>query len=203
MNHFLTATAFVALSTIAHAHDLVNSDKYPGLEGYEAGGYFRPIGVSGPELPNLDAMFAFIQKHSPEFGMLHPRAGQDRFTTDNIMPPVVRYLTNEQMEIFAGPGMGAAVAIYEEGYMYLNAEIDYSDDEDLSILLHELVHHVQWFSGENQDPHFSACPIHLENDAYRIQIEWMRDQEVSESWINMMKLNQQIQGGVICYADRP
>lgn len=201
----LVTTAFVIAitATSAASYDLTEVERYPGLKGHMDGGWFRPIGVAGPEIPVLDDIFTFIQDHSPVHRGLHPQAGEDVFVKGDIPPPVIRFLNDEQMAIFAGGGMGTALAIYEEGYMYLSPNIDFSNDEDLSILVHELVHHVQWFSGLNELEHFQACPIHLEFDAYRIQLAWMDDADVSDDWVYQMRLNQQIQGSTICYADRP
>lgn len=204
MKQIITALAFAAvLVPAANAHELVQSAKYPGLEGHMDGGYFRPTGVEGPAVPNADEIFAFIQAHSPKHTGLHPEAGEDIYTIDGIELPVVRYLNEEQMEIFVGPGMGEEVALYEEGYMYLNPNIDFSNDEDLSVYVHELVHHVQWFSGENEEAHYQSCPMHLERDAYRIQLAWMETADVSDDWVYNMQLNKEIQGSTLCYADRP
>lgn len=203
MKTFIAAAAMIIAAVPALAHDIVSSDVYPGLDGYMDGEYFRPVGVTGPTLPELDELFLFIKEHSPVHTGLHPNAGEDVFTIENIKAPAVRFLTNDQMEQFAGDGMGNVIALYEEGYMYLNTTIDFSKGEDMSVLVHELVHHVQWFSGENELAHYQACPMHLERDAFRIQDEWMKTADVSERWVYEMKITGQIQGSVICYADRP
>jgi hypothetical protein len=199
------AAILSAICTTAVAHDIpvinpnaiIVSEEYPSLEGHMDGGWFRPIGADGPSVPAMNDIFSFIQLHSPIHSRTHVNAGAVVFATDNIQPPVVRFLTTEQMEVFAGGGMGSPLAIYEEGYMYLNEDIDFASDEDFSILVHELVHHVQWFSGLNERRLYQSCPIKLEHDAYRIQLEWMHDADVSDDWVYQMK------GTVICYPDRP
>ena len=46
-----------------------------------------------------------------------------------------------------------------------------------SILLHELVHHVQWFNGVRV-----PCGRALERQAYDLQIRWLREQDVADPY---------------------
>jgi hypothetical protein len=156
------------------------------------------------DYPDTAEYYAFIQEMSPVYSWSHPNAGERRYDVTNIQDPIVQFYSQEELDAIIGSdGMGEVVALYEEGVMYLNETIDFSVPEDESVFFHELVHHVQWVSGEHEDPHFQACPIHLENDAYRIQLAWMVSQDVSDEWVYMMQINNTMSSGVICYADRP
>ena len=48
---------------------------------------------------------------------------------------------------------------------------------DRSLLLHELVHHLQLLNGMKV-----ACPEEYEAQAYHLQIEWLREQSVNEPY---------------------
>lgn len=186
------AIAAVLAVTPAFASDLTTHPNYPTLVGEYVGGYFRPDGVEGPEVPNLEPIYQYIGENGPE-----------DFLVEDIVDPVIVWMTTDMINEFAGEGFGDAVAIYEEGYMYLNENIDFANPDDYSILLHELVHHVQWASGYNEREHYQVCPFHLEKDAYAIQVEWLEENGGTEEWIYAMEISGFAAGGLICYPDRP
>ena len=195
---FITTITLMATSAFAHEKDHVEktSPYDASLTGEFVGGYFRPDGVVTDNfIPNTDFIYSYISENSPL-----DKKGDPIFTIKEIKDPVVVFLNNSQLEIFAGKGMGSAVAIYEEGYMYLNESIDLSTTEDYSILMHELIHHVQRFSGQNEV--YKECPISLEKDAYNIQIKWLKEQSADPEWIYAMNLSK-LMTSVPCYPDRP
>ena len=151
-------------------------------------------------VPDLSEFYEFIQTHSPVYRWNHPQVGEDRYNVTDIAPLEVHFLDQQELTDFVGGGSGEVIAVYEDGHMYLNENIDFTTNEDMSVLLHELVHHVQWSSGEH--PAYENCPMHLEIDAYRIQQEWMKTVDIDAEWVAMMKLNAGFSGDVICYGDR-
>ncbi len=61
------------------------------------------------------------------------------------------------------------VAFYDrKRTIYLHPNFDPADETDRSVLLHELVHYLQWQNGLNEN----ACWGDLEVQAYRLQDDW-------------------------------
>lgn len=80
----------------------------------------------------------------------------------------------------AGRGHGRMRGLYdpESATVYLVAPWDAGDAEDVSVLLHELVHH-------RQAAHHWYCPGAQELPAYRLQDRWLgeRGLEADVNWI--------------------
>ena len=56
--------------------------------------------------------------------------------------------------------------------VYLPTNFDVDSQHDVSKLLHELVHYVQWANGENKD----TCLGQLEVEAYDLADQWRAEQ---------------------------
>lgn len=80
----------------------------------------------------------------------------------------------------AGRGHGGTRGLYDpdSGTVYLVEPWDAGDAEDVSVLLHELVHH-------RQAVHHWYCPGAQEEAAYRLQERWLgeRGLEADVNWI--------------------
>jgi len=87
-------------------------------------------------------------------------------------PPRVRIVSEEELRTVAGPARrnhGRTRGLYdaEETVIYIAAPWNPRDAEDVSVLLHELVHH-------RQAPHHWYCPGAQEEAAYELQDDWLR-----------------------------
>ena len=80
----------------------------------------------------------------------------------------------------AGRGHGRMRGLYDpaSGTVYLVAPWSASDADDVSVLLHELVHH-------RQAVHHWYCPGAQEEAAYRLQDQWLRERglDANVNWI--------------------
>lgn len=79
-----------------------------------------------------------------------------------------------------------ARAMYIPGMVILDNEAwDADDPVQISLLVHELVHHAQLFSKRKY-----ACPDAKEYEAYTLQNKWLEDQGerpfASQAWIDEM-----------------
>ncbi len=97
--------------------------------------------------------------------------------------PVIKRTSKEELSNlffgFAGGIDGARpLALYakEERVVYLSDQIDLSTLLGRSILLHELVHHLQRANGV----HFE-CPEATEAQAYQLQSQWLHEQGIKDS----------------------
>ncbi len=103
--------------------------------------------------------------------------------TDCPEPPRVVFVSAEEIaERAYGPRRpeGArATALYdrEQGIIYLNRDWNAATLRDRSTLLHELVHHVQ-----QRTQVTAPCLAAYERQAYHLQIEWLRQQGVSDPY---------------------
>lgn len=94
-------------------------------------------------------------------------------------PPDIRLVSAEWMAARLEPGNLAAMpeALYGRSTHTLYLLEDWSplDIRDQSILLHELVHHLQ---SMNQIP--VSCPAQYNGLAYEVQIVWLREHGISD-----------------------
>ena len=98
-------------------------------------------------------------------------------------PPKVRIVTAETAEALAlppRPAHGNTRGLYdaENLTIFLIKPWDRKDPQDVSVLLHELVH-------DRQSPHHLPCPGAQELPAYRLQDRWLRERglEAPVNWI--------------------
>lgn len=98
--------------------------------------------------------------------------------------PKIRYVSDEQMQLeYYGATLIAqqegkdssllAISAYfndSESTIVLNEDVDYSLPENEHILVHELVHYLQWTHGMHEK---ARCMQQLEAAAYRAQNLWV------------------------------
>ena len=93
-----------------------------------------------------------------------------------LLPPV-HFIPLEQIQqmVCAGPCQVKAFYLPDKG-VFINNTVDLTDAFARSILLHELVHHVQHVSGKF-DAMGNACDrwFSKELEAYRIQNQYLRE----------------------------
>lgn len=87
---------------------------------------------------------------------------------------------------FSGVNYADARSLYIPGTVIMDSESwDPTDKEQLSLLVHELVHHAQLFAKRRY-----PCPDAREVDSYTIQNRWLASQGenpfASQDWINQM-----------------
>ncbi len=87
---------------------------------------------------------------------------------------------------FAGVSYGDARSLYIPGTVIMDNESwDPADTKQLSLLVHELVHHAQLFSKRRY-----PCPDAREVDSYTVQNKWLASQGeapfASQDWISQM-----------------
>lgn len=98
-------------------------------------------------------------------------------------PPTVVLLSAEQMtELAYGPDCPVTEGVYaiydgSTAAVYLRADWDAADLRSRACLLHELVHHVQYF---NQVP--ARCAAERERLAYDLTLKWLREQGVADPY---------------------
>lgn len=99
-------------------------------------------------------------------------------------PPPIRLASNEQLKtVYFGSGFEPngiemhSLYARESDVIYLRDTWKSTDLFDRSLLLHELVHHLQRLNGVK-----TACPEEYEGQAYHLQIEWLREQGVKEPY---------------------
>jgi hypothetical protein len=81
----------------------------------------------------------------------------------------------------ASPGVKATYNT-QTHVIHLLDDIDLSDPDQISILVHELSHHVQTANGMKY-----VCVGELERAAYMIQMQWLEEQGI-ESWAAMERI---------------
>jgi hypothetical protein len=77
-----------------------------------------------------------------------------------------------------GPTLAATYDAYSRE-IYLKCPWNPADPHDMSTLLHEVIHDVQYTN------RISACPREAEWEAYRLQAEWLEEQglEPQRNWL--------------------
>ena len=98
--------------------------------------------------------------------------------------PRVRFVSRWQAEALRGATAGSQRGPLRGLYDPDRSEIllvqpwDHRDADDISVLLHELVHH-------RQAPHHWYCPAAQELPAYRLQEAWLADQgrAIEVNWV--------------------
>lgn len=90
-------------------------------------------------------------------------------------PPKIRYMEPAQIAQIrygkSGVGVGDVVSVYDDltGTIVLHPDWSSGNIEDVSVLVHELVHHMQ-----NKARLTYACPEEREALAYEAQEKWLR-----------------------------
>ena len=100
-----------------------------------------------------------------------------------IPTPEVKFLTEKQMEVkfCGGKSCGSLLGMVpkEDGAVYLKDTLDVQRDmEARGILLHELVHYVQYKRNSPTLPNDCLTWKAREVEAYRIQHNWLYDNRV-------------------------
>jgi hypothetical protein len=101
------------------------------------------------------------------------------------VPPALRYATSEEIadrwygDDVSGGQIIKVRALYEypSATVYVSRDFDWSNLLDRSILLHELVHHVQHRNAVKFQCHAAAEP-----QAYELQATWLEEQGEDEPW---------------------
>ena len=107
--------------------------------------------------------------------------GRDR--SRDAPPPAVVLLSSAQMtELAYGPGSPVSEdlwASYEgsASVVYVRTDWNAAELRDRASLLHELVHHVQFF---NNVP--ARCPAEREQLAYKLTLKWLREQGAADPY---------------------
>lgn len=104
-----------------------------------------------------------------------------KFTGEVDMPTIVSSSQHDLKQMYC-PGRDCSVsAMYDSGTIYLDKDIDYNNLIDKSIILHELVHHVQWTKyGSTLD-----CQRWFTNEreAYKIQAKYLKSKKIDPFFI--------------------
>ena len=90
--------------------------------------------------------------------------------------PHLQFLTQRELHQMFYPetewkeGYPSIIAAYKEGHIFLRGDWEKTSRRDQSILLHEVVHHLQYVSGAKY-----TCPGLLEKVAYDAQIRFLSE----------------------------
>lgn len=174
MKKLLIATVFALSASIASANDSFEYD--------------------------FHGMVEFITEHGP----IRTNAATDWVPTPvytaEVPMPIIEFMNDEELDAL-WPGAGV-VAMYDSELftMFLNENIDPNSAEGYSVILHELVHHVQNMNGLSR----TNCPGNLEHDAYRIQLTYLKQnaEEVDPEFLKMIQMGRLLGPGGICYEDK-
>ena len=108
--------------------------------------------------------------------------GKTRWTHSE--PPAVRLVSNTQLKtLYFGFGFEPEAiqmhSLYsrETHIVYLRDTWNPDNLFDRSLLVHELVHHLQMLNKLRM-----ACPEEYEAQAYQLQIEWLREQGIQDPY---------------------
>jgi hypothetical protein len=89
----------------------------------------------------------------------------------------------KRVPLYRGANEGNETANLQAYYIPATGTIYFPDtwwprgSRNLSMLLHELVHHVQRFNGVRP-----SCPAELERQAYELQAAWLREQGIANPY---------------------
>lgn len=129
---------------------------------------------------SLEEFYQFIDEHSPEYHAMHPDnnlVGKPKYNSAVVrFDPKILIVTDDMLQGMKLIGHGTADALYEveTATIYLSDRIDLDTVYGQSVLLHELVHHVQ----HQMDLDEIACGYSfIEGDAYAVQVEFLRQHE--------------------------
>lgn len=129
---------------------------------------------------DFHGMIDFIIEHGPT------RNNSPMFAVEVPMP-TIDFMTQEGLDML-WPGAFGVYAVYDASShtVYLHKDIEPNSPEGYSVILHELVHHVQNMNGLTS----TKCPSSIEYDAYRIQLEYLRQNinEVDPAFVKTIEM---------------
>lgn len=133
-----------------------------------------PFALNADE--NLEELYAFIDEHSPKYHPMHPEndlVGMPKYNSRVVRSdPRIIVVTDDDLQEMKLTGHGTSDALYEveTATIYLSERVDLSTAYGKSVLLHEIVHHVQ----HQMNLDAIACGYSfIEGDAYAIQAEYL------------------------------
>ena len=109
--------------------------------------------------------------------------------SDPVKPPIIEVISTQQLEQLACTTSCADIKGWTtpNNIVYLSNELNFAIAFDKSILLHELVHHVQYQYNLNKKTSDCLTWKSREAQAYQLQIEWLQKNKAPYS---SMKVNQ-------------
>jgi len=125
---------------------------------------------------------------------VHWIAGKTGWTTISV-PRIETRSTRDLALMFFGSAEGyegvRPLALYarDQHILFLADELSLENLLDQSILLHELVHHMQVGNNAEFD-----CREETERQAYRLQVEWLREHMVAQPYAFLGIPEAQIEG---------
>ena len=129
---------------------------------------------------SLGELYQFIDKHSPEYHMMYPDnalIGTPKYSSEVVrFDPRIVIVTDDMLQEMKLSGHGTADALYEveTATIYLSDRVDLNTAYGRSVLLHELVHHVQY----QMDLDAIACGYtFVEGDAYSVQADYLEQHD--------------------------
>ncbi len=133
--------------------------------------------ITAEEYP-LDSLYRFIENNSPVYSWTYPDAdfvGQPKFMSNGvvILPQIV-VVPDAELQTHRNATRSKVEAFYnsEKGTIFVSDRIDLGTTYGQSVLLHELVHHIQF----QMDLEGIACGYSfIEGDAYSIQAAYLKE----------------------------
>ena len=106
-----------------------------------------------------------------------------KYKGDINLPSMIPKTERELKHIFC-PGQECSVsAIYDKGVVFYDNRIDYKNNIiDRSIIIHELIHHIQ----AKKYGLTYECDMwyHKERQAYKLQADYLRSRGINPSFVN-------------------
>ena len=127
---------------------------------------------------SLDLLYHFIENNSPVYSWTYPDAdmvGQPKFKSIGGTPhPEIVVVPDTELQSHRLATRSKIEAFYnsDKGTIYISDRIDWGSTYGQSVLLHELVHHVQY----QMDLEGIACGYSfVEGDAYSVQAAYLKE----------------------------
>ena len=155
-----------------------------------------PFALNADE--SLEEFYQFIDKHSPEYHPMYPEndlVGMPKYNSRVVeSDPRIVIVTDDDLQEMKLSGHGTADALYEveTATIFLSERLDLDTVYGKSVLLHELVHHVQ----HQMDLDEIACGYSfIEGDAYAVQAEYLKQHgDMALTAIHELSMIRGIQG---------
>ena len=123
-------------------------------------------------------MYDFIDENSPVHSVYYPDiavAGTPTLTTEGVSYPTIVVLDHEALQERWTATTDNVTAFYDPipEIIYLSSNVDLDTVYGKSVLVHELVHHVQYKTDATEK--VCATGSMLDGDAYKVQANYLKE----------------------------
>ena len=133
----------------------------------------------------LESLYQFIENNSPVYSWTYPDAelvGQPKFENIDITHPQIVIVPDDELQAHRKITRSEVEAFYDSDKktIFVSDRIDLDTTYGQSVLLHELVHHVQY----QMDLDGIACGYSfVEGDAYSVQAAYLKENGLDDEML--------------------